>query len=147
MRTKGKTMRTAKLLLSILFITVFASPSLAANYFKWTDENGVTHYSARKPVGYDAEVVRISAGGRSQPQESEAGASQSQNQQQASQTSATPEPEKDEERCSWAKSTLETLRNHNRVRMVDENGQLRFLTEEEKAEQRRKAEEAVNEAC
>lgn len=139
-------MRSGMLLLTILSIAVLSSPTMAANYFKWTDENGVTHYSARKPVGHEAEVVRISAGGRSQQQTEPEEASKV-----ATDAPAPTQPaqtvQKDEERCNWGRNTLSTLRNNHRIRMQDADGQLRYLTEEEKAEQLRLAQEAVEKEC
>lgn len=141
-------MRSGMFLVTILSIALLSSPSLAANYFKWTDENGVTHYSARKPVGHEAEVVRISAAGRSAQQEESQQSTQPAGAQTAGASRATESSaHKDEERCNWARTTLETLRNNHRVRVQEDNGELRYLTEEEKAEQHLEAEKAVEEAC
>ena len=42
----------AVVLMAMAIITILALP-LYAEIYKWVDENGVTHFSDRKPVGID----------------------------------------------------------------------------------------------
>ena len=50
----------------ILLLTVLmaAAPGLAtsASVYKWTDENGVTHFGDRQPTGQNAEQVNVRSG-------------------------------------------------------------------------------------
>jgi len=50
----------------ILLLTVLmaAAPGLAtsASVYKWTDENGVTHFGDRQPTGRNAEQVNVRSG-------------------------------------------------------------------------------------
>lgn len=136
------------LLTSILSMTLMSTAALAADYYKWTDENGVTHYSARKPTDYAAEVIRINASGRGpSPEATSPPAATGTPPETGSSSAAQAAPQKDEERCNWARTTLETLRNSNRVRIREDDGEVRILSEEEKSEQRQLAEEALKDAC
>lgn len=140
-------MRNGMLLTTFLSLILMSGAAMAANYYKWTDDNGVTHYSARKPLNHDAEVIRISTGGRSQPQEAESSAAAATPAASHSLAAEQAAQQQDEERCNWARATLETLRNSNRVRIREDDGEVRILSEEEKAEQRQLAEEALKDAC
>ena len=60
---------------------------------------------------------------------------------------APPQVEKNPEYCERARQNLETLAKDIRIRMRDENGEYYYLSEEQKAEQRRNAEAAIAEHC
>jgi cytosine/adenosine deaminase-related metal-dependent hydrolase len=137
------------LILSAVLFTGIPVAQAAKDYYKWTDENGVTHYSARKPHDQTAEVISIRTGQRVVNPSST-------NAEQG--TAAKPAPGvagngastenlKDPERCENARTNLETLRNNARVRMQNEDGEIYYLSEEEKAEKTAQFEKAVAESC
>lgn len=140
-------MRTAMLLSVILLAGLTSVPATAAkDYYKWTDDEGVTHYSARRPHDKDAEVIRVSTGERvSVPASSSSAASGANS--GSTQTSSTAENMKDPERCEAARENLDVLRNNAKVRMRDENGDIHYLSEDEKAEKSREFQQAIDEAC
>ena len=55
--------------------------------------------------------------------------------------------EKNPEFCQRARENLETLNTAARIRMRDEDGELRYINEEEKEEQRQRAREAIATHC
>jgi predicted O-methyltransferase YrrM len=55
--------------------------------------------------------------------------------------------ERDPEACAQAKRALQELDNRPRVRVYDETGELKYLSDEEKAELRRRAELTVELHC
>jgi hypothetical protein len=136
------------LILSAILVAGMPLANAATNYYKWTDENGVTHYSARKPHDREAEVIRVRSG---QPIPTAPAASASDRAPSAPQarndSNAVTANLKDPERCETARDNLETLRTNARVRMKSEDGEIRYLSEEEKAEKTREFEKAVAESC
>lgn len=151
-------MRCAMFLGLLVTASWLAGPAQAAkDYYKWTDENGVTHYSARKPYNRDAEVVSVATGqstpvqaAPSEGEDSTAGTGNA----GTDGSSGSPSPGqsqeqtlKDPERCKAARSNLEVLRTNAKVRMQSENGEIHHLSEEEKEKKVQEFQQAVEESC
>lgn len=131
----------------------------AKNYYKWVDENGVTHYSERKPHDRDAERISVATGRSAAPEASEASSNANSNAGNAASKASQGETPntavaandavdtKDPERCAAARQNLKVLQENARVRLKAEDGSFRFLDENEKAEKAREAQDAINEAC
>lgn len=139
-------MRTVLILSAVLLVGMSAAHA-ARDYYKWTDESGVTHYSARKPHNREAEVISVRTG---QPVATTPASTPRNSTSQDPRTASTGETDtslKDPERCETARNNLETLRNNAKVRMKDESGEIHYLSEEEKAEKIREFEEAARESC
>ncbi len=125
-------------------------------YYKWTDARGNPHASDRPPpAGVEYEFVVTSSGlKRRAPAEKSSG------EDYAPDAPAVPQPlekqpavadtsaaiEKDPALCQQAKSNLQSLEGFIRVRIRDENG-VRWLTEEDKAAQRKRAEDLIAVHC
>lgn len=141
-------MRKALILTTVL-LTGMPIAQAAQDYYKWTDENGVTHYSARKPHNQAAEVVSIQTGQRvAIPASGQTGAANSSSTETAGQAvDGARENLKDPERCKNAQENLETMRTNARVRMREESGVIRYLSDAEKAEKIREFEQAAAESC
>ncbi|MCW8196114.1 DUF4124 domain-containing protein [Proteobacteria bacterium 005FR1] len=136
------------LILSAILAAGMPLANAATNYYKWTDEKGVTHYSARKPHDREAEVIRVSSG-QTVPAAAESKSQSAAKTVQAPRGGSTGPADnlKDPERCETARNNLETLRANARVRMKGEDGEIRYLSEEEKAEKTQEFEQAVAESC
>jgi hypothetical protein len=141
-------MRMVLILAAVLF-TGIPLAQAAQDYYKWTDENGVTHYSARKPHNQAAEVISIKTGQRvAVPAPSQRSTSTGPSTETARQSSGGSGGNlKDPERCKNAQDNLETMRSNARVRMREENGEIRYLSEEEKAQKIQEFEKAMAESC
>jgi hypothetical protein len=137
------------LILTAVLITGIPIAQAAQDYYKWTDENGVTHYSARKPHNQAAEVISIKTGQRvAIPAANQTNTASGTSRGAASQPPAgSDESLKDRERCQTAQDNLETMRTNARVRMREENGEIRYLSEEEKAQKVQEFEKAMAESC
>lgn len=145
-------MRRAMLLTAMLAIGFSSAPAGAAkDYYKWVDEDGVTHYSARPPYNRPSEIVSVTTGERSSVPAASAtqnGSSSADGSASETRTAATEsEKIKDPLRCENARSNLEVLQNNAKVRMKDEEGNIHYLTQEEKAEKIRESQQAVEESC
>lgn len=150
---KVKPMRPALLISLMVAASCAASWAAAAtNYYKWTDEQGVTHYTARKPHNRDAEIISISTGvstpvpaGSSTA--SEAATAGTQRPAAPAKSTQVSTDLKDPERCEAARKGVDVLRNNAKVRTRGDDGEVHYLTEEEKAEKMGEFEQAIREAC
>jgi hypothetical protein len=127
---------------------------VAQSVYKWTDENGVTHFGDRQPSGKQSERVSIKTGrpsgdSRQSPQErlGEMEEQQRQEQQRADESAAERAQRKQREAaCETARSNLDIIERNSRIR-VEEDGEQRFLSPEEINEKRQEFQTMVEENC
>ena len=139
-----------------LAVLLVAAPAIssAASVYKWTDENGVTHFGDRQPSGQQAESVSIRTGKRSEsnrqsPQQQVKALEEREAEKAERQEESAVEEARRKQReanCETARSNLSILQRNSRIR-VEEEGEQRYLSEEEIAEQRVKFEEIAEENC
>lgn len=139
-----------------LAVLLVAAPAMssAASVYKWTDEEGVTHFGDRQPTGRPSESVSIRTGkrsedGRKSPQEQvEALENQEAEEAERKEETAVEEARRKqrEANCETARSNLSILQRNSRIR-VEEEGEQRYLSEDEIEEQRVKFEEIAKENC
>ncbi|WP_417546121.1 DUF4124 domain-containing protein [Marinobacter sp.] len=145
-----------KILMLTLLIAVAPGMAMSASVYKWTDENGITHFGDRQPVGANSETVNVRSGtsssaaaNRPSPQK-RLGEFQEQQQKEADREKETAvEAARRKQRvanCESARSNLKVIDSNARIR-IEENGELRYLSPEEVAEQREKLEEIATENC
>ncbi|GAB1256319.1 DUF4124 domain-containing protein [Aurantivibrio plasticivorans] len=141
--------RTLPLLCCLGFLSL--STHAAQTFYKWIDEEGVTHYSAQKPHGQQADEVTIRGGRQTSQSSSQASTPANTNNQKDSSPETTSNEEefsrKDPERCNWAKDNLATLQSYSRVRVKEDNGELRYLSDKEKQSKIRDIQKIIDEAC
>lgn len=144
-------------ILSLTLLLAFAPViAMGASVYKWTDENGVTHFGDRQPTGSKAERVNVRSGtssnaseNRQSPQkrlqnmqEQEAGEAQ-----QRQETAVEQARRKQREaNCETARTNLDVIGRNARIR-VEENGEQRYLSEEEIAEKRAEFQRIAEENC
>ena len=156
-----------KNLILILVLTIGLSCIAAVGataeeeYYTWIDENGVTNYAERNPEGVNATFVsRNQAFGRRAADEGRPTTAASQPSQNARQVT-DPDALVDEqaavmaaevaqikrENCNIGKNNLAQLKAFSRIRVSDEQGQNRILTEDEKEARSDKARQTIRENC
>lgn len=144
-------------------LTFSAHSTLAAeDYYTWVDENGVTNYAQKSPLGYEARFVsttrafgrRVTAPKPAQARSNIPDAPNGVNE-------VDPDAVIAEERaivaaeisrtkksnCSIGKKNLIRLEMYGRVRVTDKNGQSRTLGTEEKKVREDKARQTIRENC
>ncbi|MCG2580998.1 MAG: DUF4124 domain-containing protein [Marinobacter sp.] len=145
-----------KRIMTLAFILVAAPlAASAASVYKWTDEQGVTHFGDRQPTGQQAERVNVRSGTSSGGQQGQS----PQEQLEELEARQADEAEKREEsaveearrkqreaNCETARSNLRILDRNSRIR-VEEEGEQRYLSPEEIDEQRQKFQEIADENC
>lgn len=145
---------------TLLALSSYAAASCNGGY-RWSeikDGKTITHYTQQPPEGRASECVQISTGTRSQvnPGENDdvskpAGKSSADG--QANTKPATKPvgmqgvPDKDPEKCKQAKDTRAVLDSHARIREKGDNGEYRYLTPDEIAEQKKLADESSEVYC
>jgi len=150
----SKTMRQGFLLV-LLGGLLCAQPAISAEktYYRWLDERGNPVHSDRPPAdGTDYEVVET---GSSIVREvkGDTGAVPAETTPRVGNRFDTVDKQEMEviqrnpEICARAQSNLETLNSTARVRIRGEDGEMRFLTEEEIESQRQKARDAITVHC
>lgn len=149
---------------TLLAFSSYAAASCNGGY-RWSevkDGKTITHYTQQPPEGRASECVQISTGTRSQvnPGESD-DASKPAGKSSADGTpngtaNGTPAkkpvgmqgvPDKDPEKCKQAKDTRTLLEGHARIREKADNGEYRYLSPDEIAEQKKLADESTEVYC
>ncbi len=132
-------------------VCCFALSSQAATLYKWIDENGVMHFSEHPPAGVaNVEKVRNHTARGNSPVQYNAPSTQSESaEEQTINTEAGQQrdPTIQKARCETARKNLDSLSTFVRIREKDENGELRFLSEEEVAERRKTFKDIVEKEC
>ncbi|WP_431686860.1 DUF4124 domain-containing protein [Hahella sp. NBU794] len=144
-------MRTA---IFSIFLLSISSLSFASGVYKWTDENGVIHYSDKKPDFKTSEELNVQTGTPTRERQDLNEQSQQLSDQQElekikaqqAQENATADAQL-KEMCSQLKEYLQTMTNSARIREKQEDGSLRYLTPEEILEKRKSTQKRIDERC
>lgn len=108
--------------------------SFAADYYRWTDSKGMTHFSDKPPQGIKAEKIRSSSGRVDAGSEEEAP-------ETAAKSSSS------EERCRMERERLSVLKSNRVIQMKDAEGNNRTLSGDEVNEEIAFTEKAVTLYC
>lgn len=140
-------------LASLLALALGVPAAEAAKFYKWTDDKGVTHYTVEPPpAGARSSEVRVktkSFTDAEEPSAEAAGNGQKTTPAPVQKTTpGKPAPGKPEaakeqkpmpkgleqyaERCKSLRANLQTLQEHARVKVQDQAGETRILTDDEK---------------
>lgn len=146
--------RTTKRIVSSLSICLLGAcinnTSIAANYYQWVDETGVTHYGSTPPAGVAAKEIKASGNTAPSPQVT----TNPINNHNDSLTTQKAEERKKEllierqAQCAQEKERLQTLTARGRrIRMEDKNGNAHYLNAEELAKEIAISEQFLQEGC
>lgn len=160
-------MKMTSTLATLLATFLLAGTVEAAQFYKWTDEQGATHYSEEPPpasAGKASEVkvrTKLPSGAREAAENSkkaatsEAGkgkpAADKKDEKATAPAKSSAEskepPEQYAEKCKTLKSNLEAMQSHGRVRETDAEGNVRALTEEEKQKRMDETQREIKAYC
>jgi len=140
--------------LSALFIL---APVQAETIYKWVDQDGITHYDEQPPVNREYTTVKTygntpgsakvaNAPSEVQP-EKQSGADQKGLNIERNKKISEENARVAAENCKNAQGNLKTMEENPRVRILDENGEYRYLTEEEKQSQMKQAKDDIQQNC
>ncbi|KZY88706.1 hypothetical protein A3742_25975, partial [Oleiphilus sp. HI0071] len=130
--------------------------SASAEIYKWTDKDGRTHYSDKKPNAQkDAKKIKVHTGKGSIGNSSNKPSSEPQpntpEKEQALRKKAEDLSKKQgqqasKERCDAVRENVAKMTEGARLR-INENGQMRFLSPEEIADKRKTYQAFLDENC
>jgi len=142
---------------AIAFAALLAASTAHPQVYRWVDEQGKVHYGERPPSGAKASPVedRLAAPPGAPAPKAAPDASQQERdfqrrrmereQKEASEQKAA---EKAKQQCERERSRLAQLRNVRRIQSgVDEKGNLRYMSDAERADAIASQEGAVARAC
>ena len=145
-----------KLLMLTMVMSLLPAMAAGSSVYKWTDENGVTHFGDRQPTGQNSEQVNVRSGTSGSANEKRASPQervnqmeqQQQEEQQRQQETAVQEARRKqrEANCATARSNLEIINSNARIR-TEENGEVRYLSPEEIEERRKQFQKIAEENC
>lgn len=131
-----------------------SSLSMAAGqtYYRWKDDRGNVYHSDRPPPkGTEYEVVSTKSYDIRRVEGDEGAVPLDTTPEPGNEFETFPKeetaPKKSAEMCARAQENLATLQNGGRIRLRDENGEFRFLSEEEKADQMTRAQAVIDQNC
>ena len=133
-------------------LSVYGSLANAGqNVYRWTDDRGNPVNSDRPPPqGIKYEVISTQSS-MVRTVEADEGAVPPRIEpapgNEFEPVDSKPKSQKNPEYCKRAQENLAALDTHARIRLRDENGDVRYLTEEEKAAEREKAVKGVEFYC
>lgn len=145
----------AKTLLVAAAIALAPTLASSASVYKWTDDEGVTHFGDRQPTGREAESVKIRSGtstkvGQSSSPQDKVNELDKRQQSVAEQEKLSAQEEAQRKQrtanCETARNNLNILNSNARIK-VEEDGEQRYLAPEEIDEQRQRFQEIVDANC
>ena len=147
-------------LIGLLILVCAATSNAEDEYYTWVDEDGVVNYSEHNPQGFDARFITRSQrfGYQSdEPLEQEApeqAATAAEVERDIDVEIATQRARIDKEiaaakksNCNIGKLNLAQLQSYNRIKVQDDDGQVRVLSEEEKQSRIDRAKTTISENC
>lgn len=144
-------------LLSALCLALLLSPaSYAGKFYKWVDNEGVTHYGESPPDTETAAVVNVKTGASSDQKQAieqlEAKRKAAQEASNATQDDEESEIEKEnrkimENNCKIQRQNLSQLKANRRIKVTDDNGEIRYLDDEEIQSRMKEIQQYIDENC
>lgn len=139
--------------LAIAALALISAGGHAGQVYKWTDEAGQVHYSDKKPNNVDSKSLKVKGGKQTQdrtdPKEKSQALDESKQEQlekKAEELQAKNKQQEKDSRCEAIRNNLKTIEENSRVR-IEENGQLRYLTEEEITNKKAQFQKQLSEFC
>lgn len=149
-----KPMKTLSLAAAaLLVLTAALSTTAGTTHYRWLDDRGNPVHSDRPPPkGTDYEVIttgsslirKVSGDEGAVPPET---APRVGNEFDQIDMEAPKEVEKNPEYCERARKNLEALENANRIRVRNDQGEMRILSDEEREAEKIKAQDAIADHC
>ena len=151
-------MRAGSIATAVVLLTLSGWTSAAGGtYYRWTDATGTEVNSDRPPpAGIEYETVSTNTNLLQQEAPQEAAdnnrgpkrtSHEAENDAPPPATATNTIIKKNPEYCEAAKKNLETLSTHARIRISDADGNIRYLNEDEKAEQLATAQAIIAQHC
>ncbi|GAA5317806.1 MAG: hypothetical protein AseanaTS_30130 [Candidatus Pelagadaptatus aseana] len=143
-----------KQLMALSLGLLICGEAVSKDFYRWTDENGTTHYSSHPPT--DKPSIKVHTSNiKGEPAAPKAIAPSTESQPAGDrdnfdeQANAPADPKvasQNKENCKRAKFNLKTLKEKPRIR-VKEGDDYRFIDQNERKEKIKTSQEAVDKYC
>ena len=142
----------------VIFLGLLPLATQAAIY-KWVDEDGKVHYSQQKPQNIKTEKIKVntrtpentSTYSKPSLKQKDTDKQASDKPANTSKQNADKKPEKSaKERadlCKQSRANLQTLASRGRIRQKDDQGNLSYMSEEQKQQRIKREQDRVKEYC
>ena len=154
-----QTLKHMGIMALVFILNPINNAAMADEFYKWVDENGVTHYTQTPPKGISTEKIRASGTKVNQDEAAKARkrldssrTSFLESAKQRKVTEGVAEEEKEEalkvaKYCEDARNNLKVLNEHARIKEKGTDGEYKVLSEEEKQSRVAKNQKHVKEFC
>ena len=153
-----KILPTASLAIVLFGLSLISTPGQAKEFYKWIDDEGVTHYSVRPPADaeVETEALTIKTPGQTASEddsETDMTAGAEDDEKRSNKAALSSEElakirREEKENCDKARKNLYTLENRARIFSSDEKtGENHYLTDEEREQWKTESKEAVEAFC
>lgn len=155
-------MKMTKTLAAFSAAFLLSSAASAAQFYKWTDEQGVTHYSEEAPPSSASKASEVKVRTKLPSGSSAAAAGTAKaaadvnkaapKKDEKAGAKKTPDsekksPEQYAEKCKTLKENLEAMQSHGRVRETTADGTVHALSEEEKQQRMDETQRQIKAFC
>jgi hypothetical protein len=145
-------------LIGLLFLMTATTAAHAGKFYKWTDDSGVTHYTAKPPEDRTAETIKLKS---VKPATAEKNKPDTADENAAAVNQApeipigqvqAPQParvsQQEAQNCAIARRNLETLKIRTQIRVKDElTGEYRYSSTDEQSAAKTDAAEKIKRYC
>ncbi len=141
-----------KIALTCLIVILSTGAVAKSGYYRWLDDNGQVHFTQKPPLDRPATFVKSTSSQSRDDVNPQYPQPVPPKRAESAPSDKQPEqleilPDKDPERCEQARTALQSLSRGQRVRVKDENGEMRVLNFDEMDSQRKKAQELIDIYC
>lgn len=164
MKTHHYIQNRKRLFTAILIATISSPLVVTAGVYKWTDENGNVHYGSQRPADAPAERMKIQADTtpyedddttrakkEAAKKSNKEGEDEAEKKPEAAAPKAPKPPElsrKEKKRlCQQARKNVQTIESRGRVRVQQEDGSTRHLTDPERNKELAAARKNASKYC
>lgn len=139
----------------VLVLALLGIGNVSAGVYKWTDENGKTHFSDKPPPGQEVETIETKskaadASSNEKLEEIKARAEERLKAREEKKQAAEEKKKKEKEMaafCEKSRKNLENLLNSTRRQIINDKGEREFLAEEQRQEWIKTAREQIKKHC
>lgn len=141
-----------RMILACSVLLALSSGATAGQIYKWVDAQGNVHFGSQPPEGQEASAVNPNVSQPKlapPPQPAKAESSAQIEQEKIDQKIKSDVAKREAERkkfCETVRTNLSQMENNPRIR-IEENGELRRLTEEERQARIAESKKAIEENC
>lgn len=146
--------------LNICFLSGYSSTAMSSIY-KWVDEDGKVHYGQQRPASADAEKMKINSHA---PRDTSSYKRPSLNKENTEDIGKTKDKDKNTteeapkvesaadkkrrlEACAQARKQLATMQAKGQIRSRDKDGNITYMSQEQKEARMKSIREAVAQKC